>query len=100
MTIIVRVFLAAAVLGLGISPVLFAAPAFAHHPIISGEALCNEDGTQTVTWTLTNSESVEGTNRSMTIDRVTIDRGEVGYGVGQTFPPTPLPDSSQVGGVS
>ncbi|GAB1693987.1 LPXTG cell wall anchor domain-containing protein [Krasilnikovia sp. M28-CT-15] len=37
--------------------VAFAAPASAHHPIVNGTASCvQEDGTWTVTWSVTNSE--------------------------------------------
>lgn len=80
--------LAAAILGVGVGP------AAAHHPIVSGDTVCGADGTQTITWTITNSESVDGTNRAMTIDQVAITQGAVDYYIGQTFAPTPLPGSS------
>lgn len=71
-----------------------ATPAAAHHPIVSGESVCGADGTQTITWTVTNSESVDGTNRAMVIDEVAITLGAVDYFVGQSFAPTPLPGST------
>lgn len=36
--------------------VLVASPASAHHPIVTGSAVCEADGTYTVTWTIKNSE--------------------------------------------
>jgi hypothetical protein len=87
-------FLAVALLAGGLI-VTSATAASAHHPIVSGETVCADDGQQTITWTVTNSESATGTNRSMELDQVTIDRGVVGFTVGQLFAPTPATSSSQ-----
>ena len=51
---------------------VLAAPALAHHPVISGEVLCDqESGSWLVVWEVANSETVAGSNRTMTIDAVT-----------------------------
>ena len=43
----------------------FAPSAFAHHPLVTGESQCAENGTFTVNWTVGNSES--GSNRYMLV---------------------------------
>ncbi|MBV9253671.1 MAG: hypothetical protein JO054_05535 [Actinobacteria bacterium] len=49
--------------------------AWAHHPVVSGEVKCATDGTAVVTWHLTNSETVSGTNRTMVVDTATLTSG-------------------------
>lgn len=86
--------LTAALLAAGLI-VTTATAASAHHPIVSGKTVCAENGKQTITWTVRNSESVTGTNRTMEIDQVSIDRGKVSFTVGQDFAPTPTAGSTQ-----
>jgi hypothetical protein len=75
---------------------VFAAPAFAHHPIVSGTVECAENGHQIITWTVSNSETVSGTNRTMTLDQVHVSSGSVsGIGVGTAFPPSALSNSTR-----
>jgi LPXTG-motif cell wall-anchored protein len=53
-----RVISALAAVAAGIVGVLVVAnPASAHHPVVSGIAVCQPDGTYTVTWTVKNSET-------------------------------------------
>jgi hypothetical protein len=59
---------------------LLATPAFAHHPIMSGEVAC-VNGNQVITWTVRNSES--RSNRIMEI--TSISRAISGLSVGQTI---------------
>jgi hypothetical protein len=71
----------------------FATPAFAHHPALSGTARCI-NGQWVITWTISNSESTSGSNRTMTVDQigVTASSGVTGLAVsgvavGTSFPP-------------
>jgi hypothetical protein len=85
-----------AILGLWLAPA-----ALAHHPIVSGTTACQADGTQKVTWTVTNSESTAGSNRTMTIDAggVNVSQGSAinGISAGQSYPPTPTAGSTKTG---
>jgi hypothetical protein len=86
-----------ALLAAGILTV-FVAPAFAHHPIVTGEVACSTDGTSvTVAWHLQNSESVlpAGTGRIMTVISAVVDKGTLtGIQAGTTVLPQPLPAST------
>ena len=77
---------------------LFAVPAYAHHPIVSGDVACSTDGnTVVVTWHLQNSESVlpAGTGRIMTVNSASVDRGTLtGIAADTTVLPQPLPGST------
>jgi len=76
---------------------LLATPAFANFPMVSGSVAC-KSGHQKVTWTVTNSESTDGTNRSMTLEAVSVSQGSVsGLSVGQVLPPQPLAGSTVTG---
>lgn len=67
--------------------VAFAPAAFAHHPIVSGEAACSPSGDIVVTWTVANSESDAA--RTMTIDALSVTKGTVsGLAVGDTVAPS------------
>ena len=66
-----------------------ALPAFAHHPELSGIVACTS-GQQVITWTVRNSETTSGSNRTMTIDQISATSGTVeGLVVGTVFPPQP-----------
>jgi LPXTG-motif cell wall-anchored protein len=77
---------------------VFVAPAFAHHPIVTGDVSCSTDGaTVAVAWHLQNSESVlpAGTGRIMTVNSAVVDQGTlVGIQPGTTVLPQPLPGST------
>jgi hypothetical protein len=69
----------AAVAVAGVTVVGLAAPASAHHPIVSGEAVCNEDtGKFDVTWSIGNSE--DDKVMTFTTDRPSVDGGTVEEG--------------------
>ena len=66
-----------------------ALPALAHHPELSGVVACTS-GQQIITWTVKNSETTTGSNRTMTIDQLSVSSGSVvGLAVGAVFPPQP-----------
>ncbi|HVT76451.1 MAG TPA: hypothetical protein VHD87_05435, partial [Acidimicrobiales bacterium] len=71
-------------------------PASAHHPIVSGEVACSADGqTVVVSWHVQNSETVTGTNRTMTLLSAVVSQGTlVGISAGMTAPPQPLAGST------
>jgi LPXTG-motif cell wall-anchored protein len=86
---------AVALLTLGIVTAL-ATPAFAHHPDLTGEVACATNGQQVVTWTVTNSETVDGSDRTMTLDQVAVSSGTVGpIAIDTSFPPQPEAGSTQ-----
>jgi LPXTG-motif cell wall-anchored protein len=86
---------AVALLTLGIVTAL-ATPAFAHTPDLTGEVVCATNGHQVVTWTVTNSETVEGSNLTMTVDEITVSSGTVDpISAGTVFPPQPEAGSTQ-----
>jgi hypothetical protein len=61
----------------GATLLALAAPAYAHHPVLSGSTVCS-DGVHIVNWTIGNSETAE----TMTIDSAVATLG------GQTYPVT------------
>lgn len=64
--------------------VAFAPAAFAHHPVVSGQAACSSSGDVVVTWTVENSESAAG--RIMKIDALSVTKGTVsGLAVNDTI---------------
>jgi hypothetical protein len=70
-------------------------PAYAHHPIVTGSVACATDGHQVVSWHAQNSESVSGSNRSMTLISVALDKGTLsGFGVGAVVTPQPTAGST------
>lgn len=72
-----------------------ATPASANHPVVSGRVACVGDQ-QVVTWTVENSESVSGTDRTMTVDEISVSPGTVsGVEAGDVLPPTPRAGSSR-----
>ncbi|HUR23561.1 MAG TPA: LPXTG cell wall anchor domain-containing protein [Acidimicrobiales bacterium] len=75
--------------------VAVATPALAHHPVLSGQVRCAQDGEQTVTWTLTH---VTSENRSMVIQSIDLSRGTLtGFSEGQTLPAPSAPGSTVTG---
>ncbi|HVV36086.1 MAG TPA: hypothetical protein VHC63_05735 [Acidimicrobiales bacterium] len=76
--------------------VTLVSPASAHHPIVSGEVACSPDGqTVVVSWHVQNSETVSGTNRTMTLLSAVVSQGTlVGISAGMTAPPQPLAGST------
>jgi LPXTG-motif cell wall-anchored protein len=78
--------LAGAVIGLA-GAVAFAAPASAHHPLVSPESSCvNEDGSWKVTWKIANSET-DITAEVIRVGAQPKDRSELtGLEVGATIP--------------
>lgn len=86
---------AVALLTLGIVTAL-ATPAFAHTPDLTGEVVCATNGHQVVTWTVTNSEAVDSSNLTMTVDEITVSSGTVDpITAGTVFPPQPEAGSTQ-----
>ena len=79
-----------------------AAVALANHPILSGQAACNQ-GQFVITWTVQNSETTiasGGTGRTMTISALSVAPGSLpvsGISVGQVLQPQPLSGSSATG---
>jgi hypothetical protein len=77
------------------SQAIFAMTASAHHAIITPAIAC-ANGSQVVTWTISNSETTAGSNRSMVINAINISGGNsiVGIGVGSIVTPRPAPGST------
>lgn len=77
---------------------ILAPAALAHTPSVTGSAECIA-GEWVVTWTVTNSETTSGTNRTMTIDTLTLaPSGSVaGLAAGQQFAPQPTVGSTKTG---
>ena len=70
-----------------------ALPALAHHPELSGSVACT-NGQQIITWTIKNSESTSGSNRTMVVDQISVSAGTVvGVAVNAVFPPKPTSGS-------
>lgn len=65
---------------------LTAPSAFAHAPAVSGLSVCS-DGVKTINWTLHNSETVAGTNRTMTIFSETVTKGALPLPIGTVVQP-------------
>lgn len=65
---------------------LTADSAFAHAPAVSGVSVCS-DGVKTITWTLHNSETVAGTNRTMTLVSETVTKGALPLPLGTVVKP-------------
>lgn len=86
-----RRFIAVAVLTAGLLA-LGISSASAHHPILSGNAVCSA-GNQVVTWDLQNSETVTGTNRAMYV----VSSSLPAFTVGQRVEPQPLVGSTVQG---
>jgi hypothetical protein len=63
-----------------------AAPAWAHHPVLSGRTAC-ANGSHVVTWTIGNSES--GPDKAMTIASIDATIGATSYGVSGYASPVP-----------
>lgn len=88
-----RLATAAAIVGGAVAG--FVLPAFANHPDLSARVACVGHD-QVVTWTIENSETADGTNRTMVIDEISVTEGDVvGVGEGTEFPPRPKDGSSR-----
>jgi hypothetical protein len=82
----VRALLATATIGA--VAIAAAAPAYAHHPVLSGQVACSH-GEHVVTWTIGNSES----NKTMTVASATAEHGGSTYPV-EGYSPTVGPSGS------
>lgn len=70
-------------------------PAHADSPVLSGSIACEPQGGKVVTWTVKNSETESGTNRTMIVEAFSVSAGSVnGLTVGQVLPPLPGAGSS------
>ena len=74
---------AALVLGLGLAAGLGAAPASAHTAIVTGTAVCEDDGTYTVNWTVTLSDY--GSHQEIALISLRPDSTQPGCSSGRSY---------------